>query len=181
MTGSKMRITDFTDRTLRNALGSFATGVTIVTTKLDNGQPLGLTVSSFNAVSLTPPLVLFSVGNSALGFAAWKNAKKYVINILSEDQRELSNRFGRPSGDKWADLAAAEVDGGFIFEDAVMAFECESYRQYEGGDHEIMLGRIEAFNDLKGGDAQPLIFYRGKYNRIERGASAVPSQDALFW
>lgn len=176
-----MRITEFNERTLRNALGSFATGVTIVTTKQEGGEPLGLTVSSFNAVSLTPPLVLFSVGNKALGFSAWKNAKKYVINILGEDQRELSNRFGRPSGDKWTDLPCEEVEGGFIFEGSVMAFECEAYRQYEGGDHEIMLGQVEAFHDLAQTNGQPLIFYRGKYNRIERGAASVPSQDALFW
>ncbi len=176
-----MRIADFNERTLRNALGSFATGVTIVTTKLKDGQPLGLTVSSFNAVSLKPPLVLFSIGNSALGFSAWKDATRYVINVLGEDQHDLSNRFGRPSDDKWSNLAVEEVGGGFIFQGAVMAFECEAYRQYEGGDHEIMLGKIEAFHALDHGSDQPLIFYRGKYNRIERGVSSVPSQDALFW
>lgn len=181
MIGSQMRIAEFSERTLRNALGSFATGVTIVTTKLESGQSLGLTVSSFNAVSLTPPLVLFSVGNKALGFSAWRNAKRYVINVLSEDQRELSNRFGRPSGDKWAGLPVEEVEGGFIFDGALMAFECEAYQQYEGGDHQIMLGRVEAFHDFEHESGKPLIFYRGKYNRVEQGTSIVPSQDALFW
>lgn len=176
-----MRIADFTERTLRNALGSFATGVTIVTARLEDGTPLGLTVSSFNAVSLTPPLVLFSVGNKALGLSQWRSAKQYVINVLSEEQRELSNRFGRPAGDKWAGISVREVAGGFIFDGAIMAFECEAYRQYEGGDHEIMLGRVKAFHDLERSNDQPLIFYRGKYNQIERGASSVPSQDALFW
>jgi flavin reductase (DIM6/NTAB) family NADH-FMN oxidoreductase RutF len=176
-----MRLSDFDERIFRNALGHFATGVTVVTSRTDRGEPLGLTVSSFNAVSLTPPLVLFSIGNEAAGFAAWKNASRYIVNILSAQQRDLSNRFGRPSLDKWKDLDAEGVDGGFIFHDALLALECESYRRYEGGDHEIVLGRVIAIHDLRPEDPHPLIFYRGRYNRIERSSTSAPLQDALFW
>ncbi len=176
-----MRISDFDERALRTALGNFATGVTIVTTKAEGNRSLGLTVSSFNAVSLSPPLILFSIGKKALAYEAWRSAKRFVVNILEEGQSELSSRFGRPSEDKWCGLDVQEVECGFLFDEAVMAFECHAYRTYDGGDHDILLGQVVAFHDMGRKDAHPLVFYRGRYSRIDRSGGSVPPPHALFW
>jgi len=176
-----MRISDFDERALRTALGSFATGVTIITTKAEGNRSLGLTVSSFNAVSLSPPLILFSIGKKALAYEAWRSAKRFVVNILEEGQSELSSRFGRASEDKWCGLHVQEVECGFLFDEAVMAFECHAYRAYDGGDHDILLGRVVAFHDMGRKDAHPLVFYRGRYSRIDRSGGTVPPPHALFW
>jgi flavin reductase (DIM6/NTAB) family NADH-FMN oxidoreductase RutF len=87
-------------RRLRDALGAFATGVAVVTGLTEAGERVAMTVSSFNSVSLTPPLVLFSVARSARSFALWIGMQRYAINILSQQQEELSNRFARPSADR---------------------------------------------------------------------------------
>ncbi len=92
-------------RRLRDALGQFPTGVVVATAISPAGERLGMTMSSFNSVSLDPPLVLFSVHRLALSFSAWQKIEHYAINVLNEDQEELSNRFARAKGDKWEGLA----------------------------------------------------------------------------
>lgn len=124
----------------RRALGQFATGVAIISATGPRGGPIGLTVSSFNSVSLRPPLVLFSVARSAGSLPALSAARGYAVNVLSEDQEQLSNRFARPQEDKWHEVRHAPgVVLAPVIEDALACFECEPYAQYDGGDHVIFV------------------------------------------
>ena len=163
-----MLVTDFDNQTFRAALGSFATGVAVVTTVSDTGERHGLTVSSFNSVSLSPPLVLFSVAKGARSFAAWQRSQRYVINVLSEEHQELSRRFGRASEEKWQGLEMAGCEGGPLLPEALASFDCAAYNRYDGGDHEIFVGRVLAISRAREVPPHPLLFYAGRYRRIER-------------
>jgi flavin reductase (DIM6/NTAB) family NADH-FMN oxidoreductase RutF len=156
-----MTPTDFDDRDFRNALGRFATGVTIVTTSTADGAPLGLTVSSFNAVSLQPPLVLWSLDRSSTTLAAFDEATHFAVNVLGADQVELSNRFAGRSEDKFADLACTVGAGGApLLPDCVAYFECRTVHRYDGGDHVIFVGEVEAYRH---GPGAALLFHDGRY------------------
>lgn len=176
-----MFVSEFDQRTLRNALGAFATGVAIVTTVGEDGEQFGLTISSFNSVSLTPPLVLFSISKQALGFPTWLNAQRYAVNILGEHQQQLSNRFGRSSEDKWEGLAFEIREGGPVFDDVIAAFDCVAHSHFDGGDHEIFVGRVVALKTSATASRPPLLFYSGAYRKIESGIVGLPCHDALFW
>lgn len=132
-------MTQFDPCEFRNALGHFATGVAIVTTNAD-GQFLGTTISSFNSVSLVPPLVLFSMARSAMSLDLWRRAERYGVTVLAEHQTELSNRFARAGVDKFKDLRLQVMENGSpLLPDWLAYFECEPYARYEGGDHEIFV------------------------------------------
>lgn len=121
-------------RRFRDALGQFPTGVTIVTTVTAGGDRLGMTISSFNSLSLDPPLVLFSIWRKANSFVAWQQAKHYAINLLSESQEELSNKFARAQNEKWiGQTVLASKSGLPLLPNAVIAFECEAYDRHDGG------------------------------------------------
>ena len=146
----------------RAALGMFATGVTIVTARGADGAPVGLTANSFNSVSLTPPLVLWSLAKSAGSMPAFERGSHYAINILSADQHLLAERFASKSADRFADLAFREGAGGApILEGAAAVFECFNRSRYEEGDHVIFVGEVERCARRSG--AQPLIFHGGRY------------------
>src|SRR5262245_17327784 len=130
-------------RSFRDALGLFPTGVAVVTTIARDGTHLGATVSSFNSVSLSPPLVLFSIARSASSFAAWSEADTYAINLLHEHQDEVSTRFARARTDKWEGTKPVVGQTGvLLIPGALAAFECENYARYDGGDHLILVGRV---------------------------------------
>jgi flavin reductase (DIM6/NTAB) family NADH-FMN oxidoreductase RutF len=152
-------------RAFRDALGEFATGVVVVTTVAPDQSRIGVTVNSFNSVSLDPPLVLFSVARSAYSLAAFIQARRFAVNVLHAEQSEVSSRFARSLEDKWAGL---EWDGGVngspVAPDALAVFECEHYAAYDGGDHVIMVGRVTSF--AKKGGQDPLLFFRGRYHKI---------------
>lgn len=162
-----MLVSDFDTRTLRSVLGTFATGVAVVTAVTEGRERLGLTVSSFNSVSLTPPLVLFSVARSARAFEEWRRARRYMINILGEEHQHVSNRFGRASEDKFDGIDLTPCDGGLMLDDAVACLDCEPYNRYDGGDHEIFVGRVVAISHPAQIAARPLLFYGGRYRRID--------------
>ena len=152
----------FTTQDFRSALGTFATGVTIVTALDDAGQAVGLTANSFNSVSLSPPLVLWSLARSAGSMPAFERGSHYTINILSADQHALAERFASKSTDRFADLAFREGAGGApIIEGAAAVFECFNRSRYEEGDHVIFVGEVERCERREG--AQPLIFHGGRY------------------
>jgi len=151
-------------REFRNALGQFATGVAIVTAAADDVR-LGATISSFNSVSLDPPLILFSLLRNSLGFAQWKKAKSYCIAILGETQRELSNRFAKGGTDKWEGIEDKRGrNGAPLVPGAIAYFECEPYSIFDGGDHEIFLCRVTEFK-VKPSHSS-LIFFAGKYRQL---------------
>jgi flavin reductase (DIM6/NTAB) family NADH-FMN oxidoreductase RutF len=152
----------------RRALSQFATGVAVITTLNNDGAAIGLTMSSFNSVSLDPPLVLFSVDRRALSLPAMLSARGYAVNILARDQEALSNQFARSLDDKWKNVMhfSGYADSPLLH-GALAHFECEPYAHHDGGDHVIFIGRVVRFSERQ--DAEPLIFFRGQYRSLDRG------------
>jgi flavin reductase (DIM6/NTAB) family NADH-FMN oxidoreductase RutF len=151
-------------RELRNALGGFCTGVTIVTTRHDE-RPLGVTVSSFNSVSLDPPLVLFSLDRRAGPLGQFEAAGRFAVNVLAHDQEELCLRFARPVSDDWDGIDYEQwVTGAPILPGCVSNFDCRTWRTYDGGDHVIFLGEVVRMRTLA--DRTPMIFYRGGFHLL---------------
>jgi flavin reductase (DIM6/NTAB) family NADH-FMN oxidoreductase RutF len=149
-------------REFRRALGSFATGVTIVTSRDPAGEPLGLTANSFNSVSLDPPLVLFSLHRNAYSLKSFEESGFFAINILSDRQRHLSEAFARSLTDKWRDVAYEVWDTGApILSDALASFECLTHSTHDGGDHVIFVGRVQRLR--ASGEGHPLLYFRGGY------------------
>lgn len=149
-------------RELRNHLGRFATGITVVTTRTDEGAALGLTANSFSSVSLDPPLVLWSLQNSSEVFPQFSGARRYAINILSHEQEPLSNHYAR-RGDHVLDPehCLSQDDGSPLLRDALVSFDCALENTYPGGDHIIILGRV--VNVVSRRDGEPLLYYGGAY------------------
>lgn len=146
----------------RAALGMFATGVTIVTARASDGTLVGLTANSFNSVSLSPRLVLWSLGQKAGSMPVFSRGSHYAINILAADQKELAQRFATRDIDRFAGVAWREGAGGAPVLDGVAAvFECANRSQYEEGDHVIFVGEVESCSRREG--AQPLIYHGGRY------------------
>ena len=153
-------------RALRSALGRFATGVTVVTTRCPSGKLIGLTANSFSSVSLDPPLVLWSLRRSATSMTSFSGSRHFAVNILAAGQEGLSNHFAKPSADKFAGLDYDTGLGGCpLLPEALACFECHLETEVEAGDHIIFLGRVlrAAYRD-----GVPLIFAGGAYCRPER-------------
>ncbi|MBV8636169.1 MAG: flavin reductase family protein [Burkholderiaceae bacterium] len=128
----------------RHALSQFATGVTIITTRLEDGTFLGLTASSFNSVSLSPPLVLWSLAQSANSLPVFSGNSHYVINVLAADQTELAQRFARRVANRFEGVDYELSHTGLpILKGAVAWFECHNRSRYPEGDHVIFVGEVE--------------------------------------
>lgn len=158
-------------RQLRNALGQFATGVTIVTTTTEDGEPAGLTANSFNSASIDPPLVLWSLDRTSSNLEAFVKAEYFAVNVLSEDQQALSNRFatveeGRFNGVQFR----LGNQGSPLLPGCAARFQCKTTYQYEGGDHVIFVGEVLQFDNF---NRPPLIFHSGNY----AGALAVSKDE----
>jgi len=167
------------ERGFRNALGNFATGVAIITAEVD-GIKLGSTVSSFNSVSLKPPLVLFSVAHTAYGLPLWKAAKALAISILAEHQTELSNRFAKSSGAKWDGLGDWRAGNGApLPPDTLLHFECRPYAVHEAGDHDIFVCEVTSYADHHPGQ-RPLLFFSGRYRRLAQEDGTRAPEDNLW-
>jgi flavin reductase (DIM6/NTAB) family NADH-FMN oxidoreductase RutF len=152
----------FSTLEFRAALGMFATGVTIVTACDAAGLPVGITANSFNSVSLSPPLVLWSLARLAGSMPTFERGSHYAINILSAEQHALAERFSTKAADRFAGLAFREGAGGApILEGSAAVFECFNRSQYEEGDHVIFVGEVEHCSRREG--ATPLIFHGGRY------------------
>ena len=140
----------------------FATGVTIVTARGPDGELIGLTASSFNSVSLAPPLVLWSLAQAAGSMAALSTGSHYAINILAADQKDLAERFSSKRADRWLDVAwSPGAAGSPLLAGAVATFECFNRSRYEEGDHVIFVGEVERCAHRVG--AAPLLFHGGKF------------------
>ena len=160
----------FDPRTYRDALGQFATGVTIVTTRDLDGTAVGVTANSFNSVSLDPPLVLWSLARSARSMAAFVQSGQFAVHILASDQDALSNRFASRVEDKFAGLDIGE-DGPPRIEGCSARLVCTTRHLYEGGDHVIMVGEVV---DYESDGKPPLLFHGGTYaDRIARDAQSA--------
>ncbi len=158
----RARAPSFSAPDFRAALGMFATGVTIVTARDATGQRVGLTANSFNSVSLSPPLVLWSLARSAGSMPAFEHGSHYAINILAAEQHVLAERFASKAADRFAGVEFREgASGAPVLEGAAAVFECFNRSQYEEGDHVIFVGEVERCEHRAG--AQPLIFHGGRY------------------
>lgn len=152
---------EFDTRHFRHALSQFATGVTVITTRLADGSFLGLTASSFNTVSLSPPLVLWSLAGTARSLPVFSGNSHYVINVLAADQSELANHFARPSKNRFEGIDFELSRTGLPILKGVAAwFECHNRSRYPEGDHVIFVGEVECC-DVKPQDA--LVFHNGNF------------------
>ena len=159
----------------RQALGSFATGVTIATTTEDGGTPVGVTASSFNSVSLDPPLVLWSLARDSLSCPAFAASGHFAIHVLTASQEALSDRFARSGTDKFEGLEWRSGQlGSPVFDVFAARFECRTEHLYEGGDHIIMVGEVV---DFEARDEAPLLFHGGRYADHRPRGKTVPDSD----
>ena len=149
-------------RAYREALGCFATGITVVTGVSREGELLGFTANSFNSVSLDPPLVLFNLDRKAYSLKPFVESGRFAVNVLREGHEALSVTFARTDKDKWNGVPYTTWDTGCpILEDTLAAFECRTRATYDGGDHVIFVGEVmRMWSDPCG---QPLLFFRGRY------------------
>jgi flavin reductase (DIM6/NTAB) family NADH-FMN oxidoreductase RutF len=148
-------------RHLRHALGRFATGVTVVTTRTAEGKLEALTANSFSSVSLDPPLVLWSLERNAQSLPGFIDSGHFAINVLAADQRDLSRHFAVPAENKFANLAYIQGLGGCpLLSDTLASFQCTTVNTVAGGDHIIFIGRVHKATYR---DGEPLIFSAGRY------------------
>lgn len=155
----------FDARELRDALGQFATGVTLITVKSPTGEAVGMTANSFSSVSLDPPLVLWSLQNNSDVYSVYASPKHFAVNILATEQQALSNQYARKGEHQLNDEHYS--DGKFgtpIIRDALVSFECELEATHEGGDHVIIVGRV--LDMQRSADGEPLLFFSGGYREL---------------
>lgn len=154
------------DLEFRRALGEFATGVAVISAQGQSDDLIGMTMSSFNSVSIEPPLVLFSVDRRANSLPAMLEAKGFAVNVLAREQEDISNRFARALSDKWSEVkrTVGHAEAPLIT-GALAHFECEPYADYDGGDHVIFVVRVVK-HSVRPGNPAPLIFFRGRYRDL---------------
>lgn len=153
---------NFSQQEFRAALGTFATGVTIVTARSGAGDLIGLTANSFNSVSLDPPLVLWSLARAAGSMPIFSTGLRYAINILSANQKALAERFAAKGAERWGGVAFTQgVSGAPLLAGAAASFECFNRSQYEEGDHVIFIGEVECCHRCP--DASPLLYHGGRF------------------
>lgn len=164
--------TPINPKAFRRALGNFATGVTIITAQGPDGTTVGATASSFNSLSMGPPLILWSSIKGTPSCAVFEQASHFAVNILAADQMEMSNHFARQQDDKFAGVEwEPGIGGAPIFPNCAGRFQCETYDKLDGGDHWIFVGRVLAFDDF---GRPPLCFHRGSYAMVFDHPSAFP-------
>jgi flavin reductase (DIM6/NTAB) family NADH-FMN oxidoreductase RutF len=151
-------------RELRNVFGTFATGVTIITTNDVNGKPFGLTANSYTSLSLDPPLVLVCVDKKVDCYACFEQSKVFAVNFLAEDQEHLSTRFATKGIEKFEGVSVRPGSVGVpLLEGAIGYIECKLVEGFEGGDHTIYVGEVQSAS--ASGD-RPLLFFKGKYKKL---------------
>ncbi|MEH6831188.1 MAG: flavin reductase family protein [Sulfitobacter sp.] len=168
---------DMDPKAFRRALGNFATGVTIITAVGADGEKVGVTASSFNSLSMDPPLILWSSIKTSPSCKIFETARHFAVNILASDQMDMSNHFARQQEDKFAGIDwEPGVGGAPLFDNCAGRFQCESYDKIDGGDHWIFIGKVVAFDDF---GRSPLCFHQGSYSMVfsHPGAGKKPMAD----
>lgn len=151
----------FESRDLRAALGQFATGITVVTTRSSQGNQVGMTANSFASVSLEPPLILWCYSRQAPSAPVFRYANRFAVNVLAANQHHLSRQFATPADEKFAGVACTHGPGGMpLIDGAIARFVCRAVSTHDGGDHLIQVGEVEDYQRLGG---EPLIFHSGRY------------------
>jgi len=160
-----MTTAGFDQLSYRRALGCYPTGVAVVTAVTPAGDHVGITINSFTSVSLEPPLISICLGKHLARFEALTSSDAFNLNILREDQSELSAQFAGDGRDKWRGVQFRIGQYGTrILEPHLALLECERHLNYRAGDHDIVIGRVHTFHHDAG--AAPLLFYRGAYHRV---------------
>ena len=160
-----MSIADFDKAEFRKTLGQFATGVTVITTLDKNGNDVGVTASSFNSLSMDPPMILWSLDNTAYSLPAFQHTKYFNVHVLGVGQDNLSNCFAKPGTDKFEGIKTTKGLGGVpILPHYSALFECKTAHHYPGGDHVIIVGEVIKFHR---NDNAPLVFHGGQYAGID--------------
>ena len=159
----------FDGRDFRNALGRFATGVALVTTREGGGRAIGITVNSFSSVSLDPPLVLWSLARSSPNLEHFAVGRPHLIHVLAHDQEALARRFASRTVDKFEGLSYhLTTDGMPRFDDCLAWFDCRTHAWHEEGDHVIVVARVHALDQA---ERDPLLFCGGRFALLETSAS----------
>lgn len=149
---------------LRRTLGRFATGITVISMRRSDGSACGLTVNSFNSVSLDPPLIVWSLARRLPIVADFEHCSHFAVNVLASGQEALSRRFATRDAHPFAGLAWREGANGVpLLEGCCAWFECRNAIRHEGGDHLVFLGEVEAFAN---GEGEPLIYFGGRYRQL---------------
>ena len=156
----------FDPRDFRDALGTFATGVAIVTTLDSRGAPIGFTCNSFSSVSLSPPLVLWSLSLRSPNLSNFLQAPNFAVNVLAADQLALARRFSQALPNKFSGVSYSQGAGGVpLIPDAAAQLECRNETRYYSGDHVIFIGRVLHYAYRP---CEPLVFCHGKYSNLRR-------------
>ena len=160
-------------RQLRTVLGHFCTGVTVVAS-VDGGEPVGMACQSFAALSLDPPLVLFCPGRSSRSWARIASSGHFCVNVLAQDQQDVSSAFGKPGASKFGGLGWHRSPNGAPVLDGVLTWvDCMIETVHEAGDHDVVVGRVTELGPPR--DAAPLLFYRGSYTGTETPEDTGPA------
>lgn len=156
---------DIDSRALRQAFGTFVTGVTVITTVDAQGSPRGMTANSFSSVSLDPPLLMVCVGKSASSYPAFASSECFAVNLLHEGQVDVSSTFASKAADKFQSVEHDSVHTGApILNDCLTWFDCTVDQRVEAGDHLILIGQVRAFGSSP---KLPLSFCRGRYAHVK--------------
>lgn len=168
------RLSEIDVRQFRTALGNFATGVTVVTASNGSGGYVGVTANSFNSVSMTPPLILWSIDKRARSRPTFELESYFIVHVLSADQLAIANKFASSSASKFQDVDFVEgVGGAPLITNCAATFQCRKMYVYEGGDHLILVGEVLDF--CESGNAA-LSFYRGQYS-VSKPHPNLPTQE----
>jgi flavin reductase (DIM6/NTAB) family NADH-FMN oxidoreductase RutF len=163
----------------RNALGVFATGVTIITAHDAETGDAAITANSFNSVSLDPPLVLWSVAKSSTSLPVFIAAGHYVVHILNDQQQKLSNQYARSGEQKFDPVDHERANNGcIVLPQCAAYFQCQRHQAVEAGDHWIFIVRVNSFS---GSNASPLIYHRGQYARLESDGESEQAESMRDW
>ncbi|MBB5390310.1 MULTISPECIES: flavin reductase family protein [unclassified Herbaspirillum] len=150
----------------REALGHYASGITVITSLVDE-EPIGFTCQSFYSVSMSPPLVSFSVMSGSASYPRIRQAGRFAVNILSNEQVRISNQFARRGTDKWHGIEWRESPlGNPLIAGSLHWLDCEIYAEHAAGDHVIVIGEVKALNLQEAVAAQPLLYFKGQYRNI---------------
>ena len=148
-------------KSLRQCLGQFATGVTVITCTSRDGEPCGITANSLSSVSLDPPLVLWNIAKTTISLRAYLDAPHFAVHVLKTSQQDVSVHFAQSCGGLFDDIDFQSSDDGVpLLADCLARLECSTSDIYEAGDHYIIVGRVERYSTY---DGEPLLFYGGDY------------------
>jgi len=156
----------------REALGHYASGITVITSHVD-GEPIGFTCQSFYSVSMSPPLVSFSVKRSSYSYPRIRQAGRFAVNILSGEQVGISDQFARQGEDKWRGVEWQESPlGNPIIADSLHWLDCEIHAEHAAGDPLIVIGEVKALNPRDIAATQPLLYFKGQYCNLTARSAA---------